>query len=88
MKLASQIKKSNTQGRMLKTRGSYKLCIMLSALGYSKPQQLKIAQVISSWRHRSSTRTNLGEQSSTTHLKGVALQRKPFFCTQRQGEQK
>lgn len=27
---------------MIKMRGSFKSCIMLSALDYSKPQQLKI----------------------------------------------
>lgn len=62
-------KKINTRGQTIKTRGSYKLRIMLSALEYSKPQQLKITHITSSWHHRSRTRINLGEQSSTTRLK-------------------
>lgn len=43
---------------MIKVRGSYKLCIILSALDYSEPQQLKITDIISPWHHRSES----GEQ--------------------------
>lgn len=64
--------------QMRKTRGSYKLCIMFSALDYSKPQQLKITHIISPWHHSINSR----EQWSTTHFKWVTLQRKPFFWVQ------